>query len=122
MSILSVLNPSLVIADGVTLLEKGTPAPYTGILFTPEESQAMYEQFETYKEKITSLEKINSLYKNNELLYEEKVNLLLEQNTTLTDSLSKIESNKDLTRIIWFGLGMLSVGLGMYGAKTISGN
>lgn len=122
MSILNVLANNICFADDIVLLEQGAPAPFKGLLFTPEKSNAMYEEFEILKYKITKLEKINSLYVENEVLYEKKVNSLLEQNTQLSETLYKVESKKEIDKLIWFGLGFLSVGLGVYATKTISGN
>jgi hypothetical protein len=122
LSILSVLVSSTTAAEEIVLLEKDQPAPFKGLLFSPEKSNEMYKEFESLSDKIKSLERINALYKENEFLYDRKINTLLEQNTKITDTLIKTENQKQLDRILWFGLGFLSVGLGIYGVKTISGN
>ena len=67
-------------------------------------------------------EVILALYKENEFLYDRKVNTLLEQNMNLTDTLTKVENHTELNKIVWFGLGILSVGLGIYATKAVSPN
>lgn len=119
MSILLVsVNSKICHSEEIVLLEKGSIAPFRGLLFSPEKSQKMYDEFQTLKEKMDKLQRLNALYEENEFLYERKVNVMLEQNIKLTDALTKTENSKQLDRLMWFGLGFLSVGLGIYAAKT----
>ena len=110
------------LADEVVLLDKGAVAPFKGLLFSPQKSEKVYQELETLKEKQNDLERILALYKENEFLYDRKVNTLLEQNMNLTDTLTKVENHTELNKIIWFGLGILSVGLGIYATKAVSPN
>jgi hypothetical protein len=118
LSILSATNANA--TDGVTLLEKGDPAPYRGLLFDEDYTNQLYKDLETLRENLNSLEKINALYKANEELYETKVNVLLTQNTRLNNSLMEAEKNREINKILWFAAGASAILLGAYATQAVS--
>jgi hypothetical protein len=118
LTILNVINANA--SESVTLLEKGDPAPYRGLLFDEEYSNQLYKDLETLRQNLASVEKINALYRNNEELYETKINVLLSQNTKLTTSLMDSEKNREINNVIWFAAGISAVVLGAYATQAIS--
>ena len=114
------LKNSIVCAEDVVVIVKDSPAPFTGLLMTQEKANTVYNELTTFKLLNTSLEKSVTLYKQNEELYEKKVNVLLEQNTKLSESLQKERTSNNWEKVLWFGLGFISVAAGIYGVQTIT--
>ena len=102
-------------------LEEGTPAPFSGYLIPPSTTKELKDaviERDGFKLINTSLEKSISIYKQNETLYTDKVNVLVNQNDNLAKSLESARSTSDLTKILWFGLGVVATGFAIYGAKA----
>lgn len=114
------LKNSIVCAEDVVVIVKDSPAPFTGLLMTQEKANTIYNELTTFKLLNTSLEKSVTLYKQNEELYEKKVNVLLEQNTKLSESLQKERTSNNWEKVLWFGLGFISVAAGIYGVQAIT--
>lgn len=102
-------------------LEEGTPAPFSGYLIPPSTTKELKDaviERDGFRLINTSLEKSISIYKQNEVLYTDKVNVLVNQNDNLAKSLESARSTSDLTKILWFGLGVVATGFAIYGAKA----
>lgn len=124
-SLLSFLMISLMVVNNcfsseVITLKKDERAPFEGVLFSFEQAQKMRYQLiecDIKKELTASYEKTIKLYKENETYHDNKVNILLKQNDELSKALTEAKTTSDLTKLLWFGLGVLATGMAIYGAK-----
>lgn len=107
-------------ADEAIVLNKGQAAPYTGILLTEEKANSVYNDLNKYKLLNESLERTVVLYEQNEKLQDKRINILLEQNDKLAVNLQQARTTSNWEKVLWFGLGFLSVGLGIYGVQAIT--
>ena len=104
-------------------LKKDERAPFEGVLFPFDQAQKIRYQLlecDIKKELVVSYEKTIRLYKENETYYDNKVNILLKQNDELSKALTESKTSSDLSKILWFGLGVVATGLAVYGAKQIT--
>jgi hypothetical protein len=100
--------------DGAMILEKGTPSPYRGVLMTETMSQQVYSDLKDYdrvKLLNVSLEKDIDFYKANEVDYLKEITELRDTNTSLSASLSHVESSSTWSKVLCFIGGMLATGL-----------
>ena len=116
----SMIVNNLAHADEAIVINKGQAAPFTGLLLTEEKANTVYNDLNKYKLLNESLEKTVVLYKQNEDLYDKKITVLLEQNDKLAENLQQARSTSNWEKVLWFTLGFFSVGLGIYGVKTIT--
>lgn len=117
------ISTNICLADNAVFLEKGRQSPFDGYLFTPEKTNQMYKDlmdYDTLKSVNESLNKSIVLYKQNEELYQNKVNLLLDQNNKLSVNLFTERQDSNWERIVWFSLGVIGTGLAAYGIKKAS--
>lgn len=109
-------------AGDVTHIEKNTPAPYTGYLFTPEKTN---EVKNVVVERDGLLKLNESLTKSLQLqsdvadLNQKKVTILLEQQDKLSKSLYDERSVSNWTQFGWFALGVLATSAAIYGVSQI---
>jgi len=116
----SMIVNNVALADDAVVLNKGQQAPYTGILLTEEKANSVYNDLNKYKLINESLERTVSLYEQNEKLQDKRINILLEQNDKLAINLQQARTVSNWEKVLWFGLGFLSVGLGIYGVQAIT--
>lgn len=110
-----VANEPVSVPD-VLSLNKGDNAPFAGLLFSIEKSNAIKAQLvqlDLYKELSDSQQKSIDFLKANQELEEKKVNTLLEQNDKLSEQLKSTQSFNNWERIAIFTLGIIAtVGAG----------
>lgn len=108
--------------EDVTVIKKGTPAPYDGILLTEDKARELRNykiERDNYKLLNESLERSIVLHTRNENIYQTKINLLLEQNDKLAKSLYDAKDTTNLERIMYFSIGVIATGFAVYGATKI---
>lgn len=104
-------------------LEKDKPAPFAGILLPREMAESIRRadlELEFKKFEVESLNKKIELFKQNDALQNDKVNVLLTQNTNLSKSLFEERTVTMWERVAWFGLGVVATSLAVYGTKKIT--
>lgn len=117
-----ILTAQVAIAQDAKYLKKDTPAPFDGFLITSkrvEELKIGINERDRYKLLNESLERSLVLEKENNELQEKKVNLLTEQNDKLAKTLGEERNVSDLTKILWFSLGVIATGFAIYGVKQL---
>lgn len=100
-------------------IEKGQPAPYSGILFTEKKAQELRsELLDGDKNKLfLETEKNRSLRLGQIIeLKDEEIELYRKQN----ERLLKTTDRSDTLNYVWFGLGILATGLAVYGAGSLA--
>lgn len=100
-------------------LQKGSPAPYSGILFTEDSAQKLrtdllegdkYKiQLETEKHRTERLLSIGKMK-------DEEIELYRDQNNRLL----KANDRSDTLNMLWFGLGIVVTGAAVYGAGSLA--
>ena len=121
--ILMILSVSLTAkaADPVKL-EKDSPAPFTGLLFSETKALELRNSLidlDTEKKLNLSFQRELQL-KNSSLEFRQnEVTLLQERNNKLSSSLMDERTMTTWERIGWFSLGIVATGLAFYGASKI---
>ena len=77
-------------------------------------------EVQTLRAMTESYEKSIQLYQKNKQLEDQKYNTLIDQNDKLSIALVESRRSSDLQKILWFGLGVLTTGFAVYGAKKIT--
>lgn len=91
----------------VKYIEKDTPAPYTGFLFTPEKEQQI--RLTLIEHDFLKLEL--EVYKDTNKLLQERANLWQKQSTELANELVKKERLTFWQNTLYFGLGAILTGV-----------
>jgi hypothetical protein len=109
-------------AQGSVAIQKGNPAPFTGVLFTKTKAiQIKNELIERDQFKIFNKVLLENSELQQEIINNQKkqVDILLKQNDNLVNIVERTEARSKLARITWFGLGVVSAGLAVYGASLL---
>lgn len=117
------INPGIAFADDVVYINKGTPSPTDGYLFSPAKTQDT-------KNKLLSIDNLNmqnasyqksiDLYKSNESSYQKQLDLYSAQNTKLISEQQSASSMTNWERAAWFFAGVLATGAAFtVASKTI---
>jgi hypothetical protein len=106
-------------ANDVVFINKGTPAPYSGILFTEQKAgELRKEVLESDKTQILleSEKQTNKNLLQIVNLKDKEIELYQKQNMRLL----RLEDNSDTMRYVWFGLGVIVTGVAVYGAGGLA--
>ena len=110
-------------SNDVISIKKGTPAPFTGILFTEDKAKELRtELLELDKSRIILLSKEQQLgiFQDRLELRDEEIELYRSQNERL---MKQNGTNKDvgmIERVVWFGLGVIVTGAAVYAAGSLA--
>jgi len=103
------------------LLQKGTPSPFEGVLFSTEDAGKLRVELlekETYQLLNESYQKSFNLVEASNKLKDEQFDLVMKRNLELTKSLNSQKDMNDWEKFMWFGLGILTSTLTVYGIKN----
>lgn len=109
--------------ESVTLLNKGTPSPCTGFLFSPEAEQQVtsdsldLEYYKTLSKRME--ERYDLMLQQNEIL-DKRLKLYMDQSYQLSKEIQEKEDKSSLKTIGWFLLGVGVTGLAVYGAGQLN--
>lgn len=109
--------------NDVISIKKGTPAPFTGILFTEDKAKELRtDLLELDKSRIILLSKEQQLgiFQERLELRDEEIELYHKQNERLV---KQNGTNKDVgmvERVVWFGLGVVVTGAAVYAAGSLA--
>jgi len=113
------LSGHTVFAQDVVEINKGTPAPFSGILFSEQKANDMrFELLELDKTKVKleSRDEQLKLHKTMLDLKSSEIELYKKQN----DRLERTNSSSNMLQYIAFGLGVFLTGAAVYGAGGLS--
>ena len=120
------LLPSLGFANckqPVQLLEQGSPAPCTGLLYSEDaDKQAAEDHADTifYKDLTLRLEKRKELTDKEIQILDKRLQLYISQSELLAERLHKTETRSQWEKILWFGMGIFVTGLAVHGASQLA--
>jgi hypothetical protein len=106
-------------AQDAVYIQKGQPAPYSGIIFTESAANELRsEVLEKQKLKLTnlSLQNERDMYKSVAGLKGEQIEQYRRQN----DALLRLDTTNKTMNYVWFGLGILATGVAVYGARGLA--
>lgn len=104
-------------------VKKGQPAPHDGVLFDPDEANKVKRDLidkDTLEKINESYKKSMDLYKSNEEILQDQKKRLMDQNVELTRTLNDTRQTSDLTKILYFVLGVTLTGAAVYGASRLN--
>ncbi len=108
--------------QSVELIEKGSQAPCTGFLFSPEAEAKVaqdYSDLQYYKALNERLEERRKLTDKELFIIDKRLQLYIEQSEILSERLHKREKHSEWQKVIWFSLGVLATGLVVNGARRL---
>ena len=104
-------------SQNTTYIIKGTPAPYTGYLFTPPAAQDIRIRLMNASDTElinASLQKSNSLETDITTQCQTKLAVYVKEDNTLAKDLESARKTSDLTKALWFFAGVALVGFSAY--------
>ena len=125
--LLRILSISLIVGSSSSFsydsvhLQKGTQAPFEGLLFSLEDASKLRVDLlekDTYLLLNESYKKSFNLLEASTKLKDEQFDLVMKRNLELTKSLNSQKDMNDWERFMWFGLGILTSTLTVYGIKN----
>lgn len=122
--ILFILSTQLAFAQDVSYLEKGSPAPYTGYLFSPQKEREIRLTTETLKYCDKSKEMALSIlqdYETKDKITADRMNLRDQQIDSLSKRLVDAKDDSFLSKAGFFILGALVTGGIAYGLTRTLG-
>ena len=117
-----IVNPSLTFADDIVYLNKGTPSPSDGYLFSPAKTQTVKNQLLTIDDlrlQVASYQKSINLYKVNESEYQKEIDLFSTQNTKLINEQQTALSMSTYEKAGWFAGGLIASALAFVAASKV---
>ena len=109
--------------EPITLIEKGTPTPCTGFLYSPyadAQAEADHRDLKYYKlinERLTERQEL--MQKQSQIL-DKRLKLYMDQSHSLSQELQQKESRSEWSKIGWFFLGIGLTGVAVYGAGQLN--
>lgn len=116
------LSFNVLAQEGVKYIDKDSPAPYNGYLFTIKKTQSVRKEL-IEKDRLAEFNKV--LQENIKLQEKiivnknEQVKLLSDQNEKLAKEIDSKKGMSTFEKCLWFGLGVTAAGFAVYGAKQI---
>lgn len=111
-----------VLAQDVKYLDKDSPAPYNGYLFTIKKTQSVRKEL-IEKDRLTEFNKVlQENIKIQDQIIEnktEQVQMLAVQNEKLAKEIDSKKGMSNFEKVLWFTLGVTAAGFAVYGAKQI---
>jgi|SRR5271165_1566553 len=108
------------ILSKVTVLSKDQPAPYAGVLLSPEVAKAVYGQLRDYDRQLLlnkSLQTSLDVSQQNEDLLKKETTELKVQNVDLQIAVTKASSNSFWTKALWCAIGVIATSTIVYATK-----
>jgi len=115
------LNNALA-AESSVALQKGSQAPFSGILISEEVAQQTRRDVIELVGQRSINESLNKSLQLQDLQIQkatDQIQLLEHQNKRLYDSLQQDKSMNNYERVLWFGLGVIGTGAAVYGAGKL---
>lgn len=120
--VLSLIS-SPVYAENAVYLEKDKPAPFTGFLITEQKAK----EYQLTDIKLTEVTALNESLKKSLVLQQDVINLTNKKADLAVSGMERLSKQlydeRGLTsyeRLLWFGLGVVAVGIAVYGAKKLT--
>jgi hypothetical protein len=114
--------PQPVFADAVTNIEKGQPAPYSGVLMDKQKAEKVRDELIEKDALVKINESLNKsiiLHRNNEDIITNQNKMLLNQNIEVTKALNETRETSTITKIGYFLGGVIITGAAVYGASRL---
>lgn len=109
-------------AADVQYIEQGTPAPFSGQLFTTKKAKEIRKELlekDQLKIFTTSLLANEVRYKKIINTQQDQVELLSTQNTKLVKTAEELGTMNNYQKVMWFGVGVVATSLAVIGAGSL---